>query len=192
MCQITIIYHYSDLYQTVLNDIPIVLGTRTPNPATCFPYSCRSRAGSQALRPRSGQGGSCRGWERARPAVPWDTALAVSLSSPFNSNGWTHAEAGPQGPWPASPPVRPSERGAEGRQAQRPGTLVFFRPRVWMPTLASIKPGYIKRTNRRHLPVITPDTSPDKRPLPRPPLTGQTIAATKAFSACTDDINLML
>lgn len=83
-------------------------------------------------------------------------------------------------------------RGAEGRRARRPGTLIFFRPRVRMPTPASIKLGYIKQTNRRHLPIITPDTSPDKRPLPRPPLTARTIAATKALSACADDINLML
>lgn len=129
---------------------------------------------------------------------PWwwgaDTTchLKGHVSSPFNSPGdsprpW--AEPQDRG-WRAPQPAL--RRGAEGRQARCPGTLIFFRPRVRMPTLASIKLGYIKQTNRRHLPVITPDTSPDKRPLPRPPLTARTIAATKAFSACTDDINLML
>lgn len=114
------------------------------------------------------------------------------LSSPFNSPGDSprlRAEPQKRGCHLPQPALR---RGAEGRQAQRPGTLIFFRPRVRMPTPASIKLGYIKQTNRRHLPVITPDTSPDKRPLPRPPLTARTIAATKAFSACADDINLML
>lgn len=115
-----------------------------------------------------------------------------SQGAPFNSPGDSprpRAEPQSRG-WHL--PQAALRRGAEGRQARRPGTLIFFRPRVWMPTPASIKLGYIKQTNRRHLPIITPDTSPDKRPLPRPPLTARTIAATKAFSACADDINLML
>ena len=73
---------YSDSYQTVPNYSRIVLGTGTPNPATCFRHSPRTRAGSQAPALCSGQGGSCGGRAQAQPPVPRD---AARFSFPFNS-----------------------------------------------------------------------------------------------------------
>lgn len=189
---------YSALYQTVLDYFRTVLSTHALNPATCFWYSHRTWAGSGVLEPCSRQGGGCPGWEKAQPADPRDAAARRYPFLPVLLPGWqpraadrpvwtqSPRDCGRHHPWPVT------GEGGRGRPAQHPGTLIFFRPRVQMPTPSSIKPGYIKRTNCRHLPVITPDTSPNKRPLPRLLLTGRTIAATKAFSACADDINLML
>lgn len=167
------------MYQTTLNYFHIILGTRSLSPAALLlmlPQHLHMLPSSRAVAVGS------------RHDLPAQGAPFPPFNSPGDS---PRPRAEPQnGGWHL--PQAALRRGAEGRQARRPGTLIFFRPRVRMPTPASIKLGYIKQTNRRHLPIITPDTSPDKRPLPRPPLTARTIAATKAFSACADDINLML
>lgn len=144
-------YHiprYFDLYQTSLNYFHIILGTCAPNPAACFCCSHRTCTLSRARG-----AGSRAGGEQTRPAIPRAT-------SPPLSAGQRHGLSPGAAVAPSLPALR---RGAEGRQARHPGTLIFFRPRARVPTPASIKLGYIKQTNRRHLPIITPDTSPDKR-----------------------------
>lgn len=129
------ILSYSDLYQTVLNHFRTVLGTHTLNPATCFWYSHRTRAGSGALEPCSRQGGSCPGWEKAQPADSRDVAARHYRFLPLQLPGW---QPGVQtdpcgrrtpGTLAGITPGWPLERGGEG---DRPSTLarLFSSARV--------------------------------------------------------------
>lgn len=126
------------------------------------------------------------GGEQTRPAISRGTSPPLSTRRvTARGRGWAPEL------WLASSPAGAAE-GSGGQAGPAPRHAYFLPPAYADANSGVHKTGLHQTDQPPSSPHHYPRHKSWQKALPRPPLTARTIAATKAFSACADDINLML